>query len=108
MQEQATTETEASESPAQKRARAESLAKREAQIQEEAEAAELERANQHVNEYRGGPLRFAYQVAPRRKVKTKLVKDGFLESGAEVKPEYVGGQATLDNLVRGGSVLKRA
>lgn len=92
------------ESPSQKQARA----AREAKIQQEAEASELERINRHVNEYRGDGLLFPYQVAPRRKVRTKLVAGGFLVSGAEVKPEYVGGQDTLDSLVRGGSVLKRA
>lgn len=45
-----------------------------------------------------------YRVAPKRRVRCKGV---VLESGADVTAEAVGGQETLDALVRGGSVVAR-
>lgn len=45
-----------------------------------------------------------YRVAPKRRVRCK---DSVLQSGADVTAEAVGGQETLDALVRGGSVVVR-
>ena len=82
------------------------LQEREAEIARKANDAALVELNTNRHIYDGRGLTFQYQVAPGRKVNCNL--GGILESGARVTAELVGGQATLDALVQGGSVLRRA
>ena len=83
---------------------AQERADREIKIQLESEARDLELLNQHVNPYRGGPLLFQYQVAPRRRLKTRI---GELVSGAQVRPDLLpGGDQDIARLVREGVVLR--
>jgi len=77
---------------------------REQKIAEEAATRKLEALNANRNDYRGR-MRYPYEVAIR---KTLQCRFGLLQEGAEVRPEFVGGQAELDKLVRSGAVLKRA
>lgn len=81
------------------------VAERESEITKKAAAAKLEALNSHVNEYRGGGLKFSYQVAPGKHLKCRF---GVLKSGARVAAEYVGGEKRLADLVEAGAVLKRA
>ena len=82
------------------------LQEREAEIARRANDAALVELNTNRHIYDGRGLTFQYQVAPGRKVNCNL--GGILESGARVTAELVGGQGTLDALVQGGSVLRRA
>jgi hypothetical protein len=84
-------------------AEAAAQAEREAEIAEKAQAVKVEAINANRNEYRGRGLKFDFQVAPGKHL---LCKIGRLKSGAEVKPEYVGGRAELDALVEAGAVLR--
>lgn len=78
-------------------------AEREALIRAEAEARELTNVNENRNPYDGSPLRFKDQVAPGKQLKCRF---GTLQSGAQVKPEYVGGQERLDALWKAGAVIR--
>jgi hypothetical protein len=80
---------------------------REAKISGDARKAKLEAINRNRNEFRGEELLYKHQVAPRRKLESKFLR-GILLSGAEVRPEYVGGAAELERLVRDGLVVRRA
>jgi hypothetical protein len=80
---------------------------REAKISGDARKAKLEAINRNRNEFRGEELLYKHQVAPRRKLESKFLR-GTLLSGAEVRPEYVGGAAELERLVRDGLVVRRA
>jgi hypothetical protein len=80
---------------------------RETKISGDARKAKLEALNRCRNEFRGEELFYKYQVAPRRKLESKYLR-GTLLSGAEVRPEYVGGLAELERLVKEGLVLRRA
>lgn len=79
----------------------------EARITEEARAERLANANKHRDEYRGGIPLYQFQVAPRRRLKSILLR-GELLSGAEVRPEWVGGEAQLRRLLQDGLVIRRA
>lgn len=84
---------------------AEAKAEREEKIAAEAQAKELANVNTNRDEFRGGGLKFEYEVPPGKQLKCRF---GLLDGGAQVKPEYVGGQKQLDALVEARSVLKRA
>jgi len=85
---------------------AKALQEREAEIARKANEAAIVELNTNRHIYDGRGLTFKYQVAPGRKVNCNL--GGILESGARITAELVGGQRTLDALVQGGSVLRRA
>lgn len=89
--------------------RAYTAAETEAKIRRKSAEEKVARLNKNVNEYRGGALRFPYQVAPRKRVPVELhgVKDE-LVSGAQVIPELVGGEEKLNGLVASGLVLRAA
>ena len=84
---------------------AQAQAEREAKIAAEAQAKEIANVNKNRDEFRGGGLKFEYEVPPGKQLKCRF---GLLQGGAQVKPEYVGGQKQLDALVEARSVLKRA
>jgi len=84
---------------------AEAKAKREAEIERRARAAEIEGVNRARNDFRGAGLKYPYQVAPRKRIQCRF---GVLVGGAEIRSEFVGGQAELDKLVASGAVLRRS
>ena len=79
----------------------------ETRIAEESRAERLANVNKHRDEYRGGKPLYPFQVAPRRKLKSEHLR-GELLSGAEVRPEWVGGERLLHKLVTEGLVIRRA
>lgn len=63
----------------------------------------VERLHQEADEQRGAGMRYAYQVAPDKQLHCRI---GVLKSGVQVKREWVGGIAALDDLVDLGTVLQ--
>lgn len=74
---------------------------------EEARIARLEHINASHDPYRGGRMLYPFQVAPRKRVASDYLR-GELTAGAEVRPEWVGGDEALESLVASRVVLKRA
>lgn len=72
-------------------------------VEESHREAFVERLNRTAAEQTGGPMRYANQVAPGKQLKCRI---GVLQSGAQVKREWVGGIDRLDELVELGSVLR--
>jgi len=76
---------------------------REAEIRRRAEAETLRHLNEDVNPYDGSPLRFPFQVAPRKRLRSRI---GELSPGAQVTAELVGGTEELRALIDRGVVLR--
>ena len=84
------------------KAEADAKARREEKIAGDAKKRDIEDRNAAANEYRGGELKYRYQLAPGRRWS---VEGGELRPGAEITAEDCGGQEKLDELVESGVVL---